>query len=143
MRNGLNVALALGFSVTLLQWATAAEDKPATPAAPKPADERTGRCAEALPGGAEAEHELCHRHEYWQQHQARRVDLDVDAMAGAIKDVLAGRTTKLTDQQAQEAMRSYQMEARAKHEQRRNAKWRRRTRRRARPSWPRTRRSRA
>ena len=45
------------------------------------------------------------------------VELDVNTMSGAIKDVLAGRTMRLTDQQAQEAMRLYQMEARAKHEQ--------------------------
>ena len=45
------------------------------------------------------------------------VELDVNTMSGAIKDVLAGRTMRLTDQQAQESMRLYQMEARAKHEQ--------------------------
>jgi FKBP-type peptidyl-prolyl cis-trans isomerase FklB len=45
------------------------------------------------------------------------VDLDVDVLTSAIKDVLAGREPKLTEQQAQEAMREYQKEARAKHEE--------------------------
>jgi len=45
------------------------------------------------------------------------VDLDVDVLANAIKDVLAGRELKLTDQQAQEAWRSYQMESRTKQEE--------------------------
>ena len=45
------------------------------------------------------------------------VELDVDTMTAAMKDVLADAKLKLTDQQAQEAMRSYQMEARAKHEE--------------------------
>jgi FKBP-type peptidyl-prolyl cis-trans isomerase len=41
-------------------------------------------------------------------------------MMGAVKDVLAGRPLKLTDQQAQEAWRSYQMESRAKQEEMRH-----------------------
>lgn len=38
------------------------------------------------------------------------MDMDVDVLAGAIKDVLAGRELKLTDQQAMETIRSYQRE---------------------------------
>jgi len=43
--------------------------------------------------------------------------LDMNVLWGAIRDVLAGGTLKMTDQQAQEAMRSYQVEARRKHEE--------------------------
>jgi len=50
------------------------------------------------------------------------VDLDVDALANAIKDVLAGRPAKLTEQQAQEAWRSYQMESRSKQNEIRQQK---------------------
>ncbi len=42
------------------------------------------------------------------------MDMDIDVLTGAIKDILAGKESKLTDQQAMEAMRSYQQEARKK-----------------------------
>jgi FKBP-type peptidyl-prolyl cis-trans isomerase FklB len=45
------------------------------------------------------------------------VDLDVDVMAGAIKDMLAGKDSKLTELQAQEAFKSYQTESRAKQDE--------------------------
>jgi len=42
------------------------------------------------------------------------MDVDVDVVVAALKDVLAGKETRMTDQQAQEAVRAYQMEARRK-----------------------------
>jgi len=42
------------------------------------------------------------------------MDVDVDVLASAIKDVMAGREPRLTDQQAQEAIQAYQKEAQAK-----------------------------
>src|SRR4051812_11681582 len=45
------------------------------------------------------------------------VDLDLDMIMAAIKDVLAGRELKLTDQEAQEALAAYSKEARAKQEE--------------------------
>jgi FKBP-type peptidyl-prolyl cis-trans isomerase FklB len=45
------------------------------------------------------------------------VDLDLDVLTKAIKDVLEGHPPKLTDQQAQEAWRGYQMAARKKQEE--------------------------
>lgn len=42
------------------------------------------------------------------------VDLDIDLLAAAIKDVLAGRETKMTQQQSQEAVNSWRMAASAK-----------------------------
>ena len=45
------------------------------------------------------------------------VDLDLDVVMKAIKDVIAGREPKMTDQQAQEAWRGYQMAARKKQEE--------------------------
>jgi FKBP-type peptidyl-prolyl cis-trans isomerase FklB len=45
------------------------------------------------------------------------VDLDIDVLAGAIKDVLAERPLKLTEQQAREALGVYQQESKTKYEQ--------------------------
>jgi len=47
------------------------------------------------------------------------VELDVDVLSGAIKDALAGKQPKLTDQQAQEAIMAYQQESRTKREEER------------------------
>jgi FKBP-type peptidyl-prolyl cis-trans isomerase FklB len=118
MRNGLNVALALGFSLTLLQGAAAADDKPAVTNAPKLAPTNAPMAAPKL-SPAEQKQNMSYAIGMNIGNSIKRggVELDVDAMSGAMKDVLAGRTLKLTDQQAAEAMRSYQMEARAKHEQ--------------------------
>jgi FKBP-type peptidyl-prolyl cis-trans isomerase FklB len=109
MKNGLKTAMALGFGVALLQWTAAAQDKPAAtnaPAAPKLSP-------------AELKQNMSYAIGMNIGNSMKRggVELDVDALSGAIKDVLAGRETKLTEQQAQEAMRSYQVEARAKHEE--------------------------
>jgi FKBP-type peptidyl-prolyl cis-trans isomerase len=118
MRNGLNVALALGFSVTLLQSAAAADDKPAATATPKPAPTNAPMAAPKL-SPEEQKQNMSYAIGMNIGNSIKRggVELDVDAMSGAIKDVMAGRTLKLTDQQAQEAMRFYQVEARNKHEQ--------------------------
>jgi len=42
------------------------------------------------------------------------MDMDIDLMSSAIRDMIAGKDPKLTEQQAQEAMRNYQQEARKK-----------------------------
>jgi len=44
-------------------------------------------------------------------------DVNVDTLAGAIKDVLAGKEPKLTDAQSQEIMTAYQKEQHAKQEE--------------------------
>src|SRR2546426_7094832 len=46
-------------------------------------------------------------------------DVDVDVLAAAIKDVLAGRELKLTDQQARDALSAYQKELQTKREEER------------------------
>src|SRR6266404_3957041 len=45
------------------------------------------------------------------------VELDVDVLAAAIRDVLAGRELKLTDQEARDALNEYRKEARAKQDE--------------------------
>src|SRR4249920_3492507 len=44
-------------------------------------------------------------------------DVDVDLIAKAMKDVLGGKETLLTEQQAQEVLTAYQKELRAKQEE--------------------------
>src|SRR5438093_794456 len=48
-------------------------------------------------------------------------DVDVDVLAGAIRDVLTGKELKLTDAQAREAQMNYQKELNAKKEAERQA----------------------
>jgi FKBP-type peptidyl-prolyl cis-trans isomerase FklB len=121
MRNGMNVALVMGLSATLLQWAAAAEGSGAAAnASPAPTHTPTN-ATPAAPKLSPEEQKQNMSYAIGMNigNGVKRggVDLDVDAMAGAIKDVLAGRPLKLTEVQAQEALRSYQMEARAKHEE--------------------------
>jgi FKBP-type peptidyl-prolyl cis-trans isomerase len=109
MRNGLKMAMAAGLGAALLQWNAAAQ----APAAP------TNAPAAPKLSPAEQKQNMSYAIGMNIGNSIKRggVELDVDAMSGAIKDVLGGGNLKLTDQQAQEAMRSYQMEARAKHEE--------------------------
>ena len=112
MKNGLKLALAFGFGMALLQVNAAAQDKGssklvstnssttnAPPLSPKEQKEHVSYAIGMNIGT---------------NIKRGGVDLDVDVISDAIKDVLAGRDLKLTEQQAQEAMRSYQVEARAK-----------------------------
>jgi FKBP-type peptidyl-prolyl cis-trans isomerase FklB len=49
-------------------------------------------------------------------------EIDVDTLAGAIKDVMAGKELKLTDAQAREVLMSYSKEMQAKREEERKLK---------------------
>jgi len=110
MKNGLKLALTFGFGMALLQLSALAQDKPAamntaTNAPKLSPKEQKDNISYAI--GMNIGTNI----------KRGGVDLDVDTISGAIKDVMADRPLKLTDQQAQEAMRSYQVEARAKHEE--------------------------
>jgi FKBP-type peptidyl-prolyl cis-trans isomerase FklB len=107
MKNGLKLAMAFGFGIALLQVNAVAQDKPASMNSATNAPKLSPQ---------EQKHNISYAIGMNIGTNVKRggVDLDVDVIAGAMKDVLAGRDLKLTDQQAQEAMRSYQMEARAK-----------------------------
>ena len=110
MKNGLKLTLAFGFGMALLQVNL--------PAQVNPAAANTATNAPKLsPEEQKANISYAIGMNIGTNIKRGGVDLDVDAISGAIKDVLAERPLKLTDQQAQEAMRSYQVEARAKHEE--------------------------
>ncbi len=110
MKNGFGIVMAVGFGVALLQLPAAAQDKPATTNvatnAPKLSpQEQKERWSYAI--GMNIGNSI----------KRGGVELDVDTLAGAIKDVLAGRDLKITDQQAQEAFRSFQTESHSKQEE--------------------------
>ena len=110
MKIGLKLALLLGCGLTVAQVAAAAAETPASTntatTAPKLSPkEQMDQWSYAI--GMNIGNGV----------KRGGVDLDVDVLANAIKDVLAGRELKLTDQQAQEAWRSYQMESRTKQEE--------------------------
>ena len=110
MKTGFNIAMAVGFGVALLQLTAAAQEKPAaanvaTNAPKLSPQEQKERWSYAI--GMNIGNSV----------KRGGVDLDLDTMMAAMKDVLAGKDPKITDQQAQEAFRSYQVESRSKQEE--------------------------
>ena len=102
--------MAVGFGVALLQLPTAAQDKPAaantaTNAPKLSPEEQKERWSYAI--GMNIGNSI----------KRGGVELDIDKLSVAMKDVLAGRDPKITDQQAQEAFKSYQIESRSKQEE--------------------------
>jgi len=110
MKTGLKLALLLGCGLAVAQVAAAADEMPAST--------NTATNAPKLsPKEQKEQWSYAIGMNIGNGVKRGGVDLDVDVLANAIKDVLAGRELKLTEQQAQEAWRSYQMESRAKQEE--------------------------
>lgn len=110
MKTGLRLALALGCGLAVIPMTVAADNQPApanaTTDAPKLSPkEQIEQWSYAI--GMNIGNGI----------KRGGVDLDVDVLANAIKDVLAGRDLKLTEQQAQDSWRAYQMESRHKQEE--------------------------
>lgn len=102
MRIGLTLALAAGVGLSLLQLpARAAEEKAAPEKAASFKDDKE-KASYALG--------------MWFGNQIKRsnMDVDPDVTVTAMKDILDGHETKLTDQQVQETLRNYQMESQRK-----------------------------
>jgi FKBP-type peptidyl-prolyl cis-trans isomerase FklB len=108
MKNGLKKVLVLGCGIALLQLTAAAQpaetNAPAQKLDPK---EQKERMSYAI--GRDIGRNL----------KAGAVDLDLDVMATAMKESMAGQPSKLTDQQIQEAIGMYRQESRAKREEER------------------------
>lgn len=107
MKNALKAALIVGCGMTLLRFDAAAQGTPTPP--------NTATNAPKLTPQQEKEN--------WSYSIGMNVgngikrgglELDLDVVMQGMKDVLAGRETKLNDQQAQEAWRSYSIAARSK-----------------------------
>ena len=102
--------MAVGFGVALLQLPAAAQDKSAaanvaTNAPKLSPQEQKERWSYAI--GVNIGNNI----------KRGGVDLDVDVLATAMKDMLAGKESKLTEQQSQEAFKTYQTESRSKQDE--------------------------
>ena len=91
MRIGLRVILAAGLGLAFLPLAGRAADQPA-------ANFKDDREKASYGIGMF----------FGNQIKRSKMDVDPDVVAAAMKEVLAGKDTKLNDQQAQEAIRDYQ-----------------------------------
>jgi FKBP-type peptidyl-prolyl cis-trans isomerase FklB len=98
--------LVLGLMGALSLLARAAEDKPAA-AAPKDPKQQKENISYAI--GMSIGNNI----------KRGAVELDLDVLTGAIKDIAAGKEPRLTEQQAQEALMAYQQESRTKREEER------------------------
>ncbi len=93
MKNGLKMFLAVGMGLALVQGTWAADDKPAFKDDKEKASYGIGMF-------------------FGNQIKRSNLEVDLDTVVAALKDVVDGKTTKLTDQQGQEAIRTYQTEIR-------------------------------
>jgi FKBP-type peptidyl-prolyl cis-trans isomerase len=91
MRIGKKVILATGLGLALVPLSSRAADQPA--ASFKDDKDKASYGIGMFFGN---------------QIKRSKIDVDVDVVMAAMREVLAGKETKLTDQQAQEAIRSYQ-----------------------------------
>jgi FKBP-type peptidyl-prolyl cis-trans isomerase len=95
MRIGLKVAAAAALGLALVQLPCRAEDKPAFKDDKEKASYAIGMF-------------------FGNQIKRSSMQLDLDVVSSAMKDALEGRELRLTDTQAQEAIRGYQQEAQRK-----------------------------
>src|SRR5260370_17140938 len=95
MKKEMKMILAAGLGLALAQLPARSEDKPAFKDDREKASYGLGMY-------------------FGNQVKRGGMEVDVDFVTSAFKDVLAGRELKLTDPQAQEAIRNYQQEARRK-----------------------------
>jgi FKBP-type peptidyl-prolyl cis-trans isomerase FklB len=110
MKTGLKLALIFGFGMGLLQYPAAAQEKPvvvnsATNAPKLSPKEMKENMSYAI--GTDIGRNL----------KRGGVELDLDVLHTAMKDAVAGGTSKLTDQQIQEAIGNYRKEAMAKRQE--------------------------
>jgi FKBP-type peptidyl-prolyl cis-trans isomerase FklB len=113
MKTGLKLALIFGFGMGLLQYPAAAQEKPvvvnsATNAPKLSPKEMKENMSYAI--GTDIGRNL----------KRGGVELDLDVLHTAMKDAVAGGTSKLTDQQIQEAIGNYRKEAMAKRDEERH-----------------------
>jgi FKBP-type peptidyl-prolyl cis-trans isomerase len=112
MKNGLRIMLTIGLGAGLLASSRAAEapaapPAPGAPAAPAPSPFKDQKEKLSYAVGMSVGTGL----------KRGSFEVDLDTLFAAMKDALAGKELKLTDQQVQEVFRAHQMEARAKAEE--------------------------
>ncbi|MCX6930389.1 MAG: FKBP-type peptidyl-prolyl cis-trans isomerase [Verrucomicrobia bacterium] len=117
MKTGLRMGLAFGFGVALLQLTAAAQ---VTPAAPNMITANTATNAPKL-SPEELKHNMSYAIGTDIGNNLKRggVELDMDVLANAMKDAMAGQPSKLNEQQVREAINNYRQVAQAKREEER------------------------
>lgn len=95
MRIGLKTVLAAGLGVALVQWPSRAQDKTALKDDREKASYGVGMY-------------------FGNQIKRSNMDLDLDTVMSAVKDVIAGHETKLTDAEQQKAIRTYEVASQKK-----------------------------
>lgn len=111
MKNGLKLALALGCGMALSQLAGVAQPPPPSSAPP------TNAAPKLTPEQQKERISTAIGTDIGKSLQRGGVDLDIDVLAGAIKDVLAGKTPKLSDAEMREAINLWREEARNKQQE--------------------------
>jgi FKBP-type peptidyl-prolyl cis-trans isomerase FklB len=117
MKNGLKLALAFGFGIALLLQVNAvAQDKPVS----KPVLTSTMTNA-PQPSPKEQKENMSYAigMDIGKNLKRAGVELDLDVLSSALKGAMAGQPSKLTDQQAQEAIGAFRREAMAKRDEER------------------------
>jgi len=107
MKNGLKMIWAVGLGLAMLQLPARAEDKPVTPEKPSTLKDQKEKISYGI--GMNIGSNL----------KRGGYEVDVDMLAGAIKDVLAGKELKMTDQEAREALQAFQRTLAAKKDEER------------------------
>jgi FKBP-type peptidyl-prolyl cis-trans isomerase FklB len=110
MKIGFRIAMALGFGLAVVQLRAASQDAPAS-------SNSATNAPKLSPQEQKERWSYSYGMRIGQGIKSGGVELDVEALSQAIKDVVAGREPKLTEQQAKEAFTSLQMEARSKAEE--------------------------
>jgi FKBP-type peptidyl-prolyl cis-trans isomerase FklB len=112
MKNGLKLALAVGFGIALLQLTAAAQNKAASM--------NTATNAPKLsPKELKDNMSYAIGMDIGKNLKRTGVELDLDVLYGALKQAVAGEPSKLTDQQAQEAIGLFRKEAMSKRDEER------------------------
>jgi FKBP-type peptidyl-prolyl cis-trans isomerase FklB len=111
MKHGLKTILALGCAIAQLQFTSAAQPPPTNAVPPKPVPPKLS------PAEMKQRMSTAIGMDIGKNLQRGGVDLDIDVMAAAMKDAMAGKPAQLTDQQVQEAIRMYRVESNAKREE--------------------------
>ena len=112
MKIGFRMGWVFGLGIALMQLTASAQNKPATA--------NTATNAPKL-SPEELKHNMSYAIGTDIGNNLKRggVELDMDALASALKDAMAGQPSKLTDQQVREAINSYRQAATAKREEER------------------------
>jgi FKBP-type peptidyl-prolyl cis-trans isomerase FklB len=112
MKTGLKLALILAFGMTLLRFTAAAQNTPPATATPTNAPKLS-------PAELKENMSYAIGTDIGRNLKRGGVELDLDVLNTALKDAAAGGTSKLTDQQIQEAIGNYRKEAMAKRDEER------------------------